>query len=169
METSLVDSFRWLAKKEDLELESIKFRGEATRYSVLFSKNIDGLVRTRLVIFISAVYICLPLLFSIFAHHDVSASIIIERVIIGIALCICGLLFHRAPVILTIVSLIPLFLIVLGSLFTPGAFNINTISIIVGFMILIGWGIKHQLEANKNRIALKTYLDDEGKLITDES
>lgn len=136
---SLLDQLKWLGKAEEIEFGEHKFRGKLAGKAWKYSQSLNGVIRTRALIFLMVISVFHPILTSYFHFDFFSMELLIERVIFSIIFLSAGFLFNKFRVISIVVSAIVLILILMGYVISE-TFNFRSIGFLgaVLFFILLG-------------------------------
>lgn len=158
-------NFTWLRPAE-IELEQQKFRGKLAGTSYQYSKHLDNLRRTRVIIFVMSVLVFFPVMNIYFITGQFVLGLLIERAIFSIMLIASGLLFNKLRIPALILAMIPIVIIIGGYLFVPGQFDIRIIGFMGAILVLIGSGVYHHIKVQKlgkelERNTLEAHLIDE--------
>ena len=141
-------SFTWLRSTE-IELEQQKFRGKLAGKSYQYSKHLDGLRRTRIIIFVMSLLVFFPVMNVYFIVGQFPLGLFIERVIFSIVLILAGLLFNRLRIPALILAMIPIMIIIGSYLLVPGQFDVRIIGFMGAILVFVGLGIYHHLKSQK--------------------
>ena len=151
----MIDSLKWMLTKEEIEFEKKKFRGKLAGKSFKYSTNIDGLVRTRCMIFIMG-FLALYPVFTNYAIHDVfQMNFLTERIIFASIIILSGVLFNKFRIFSIIMAVIPLLIITSTYFLVPGQFDLRTIAFMIASIVVILIGIYNHSQAKKIKIELE--------------
>ncbi len=151
----MLEQFSFLLREDEIETNRKKYVGKMAGRAWKYSQNIDGLIRTRIIIFLSAIYILVPIIIILATSGEFPATFAIERFILALIIIAGGLLFNKARILGIIIASLPLILIALFQLFSPGGFDIRLVGILMGLSLLILSGIFHNYRTKKLRSELE--------------
>lgn len=151
----MLSYFRWLGKKDELAFAKQEFRGKLAGKSWKYEQNLDGLVRTRLIIFFMSIFILYPVLSNYVFHGVFSGDLLFERLIFSVILIFSGLIFNKFRIVSIILGMIPIMLILIIYLLIPGQFGVWRFGFMGAILCLIGAGFYH----NKNIKQLRKELE----------
>ena len=154
----MLDQLSWLGKPEELAYRQRQFRGKAAGVSYKYARNVDGLIRTRAIIFLMAVLVFYPLVYNFLFFSDFSVALLVERFICCVFLIFAGFLFNKHRPTAVIIAAIPITLILYTYLFMSGSFPIRTIGFMLAILILVLSGIYHDIKVKQLQKKLDTYL-----------
>jgi len=107
----MVENFKWMIKKEEVEFEKMKFKGKLAGKAYKYSRNIDGIIRTRILIFAMSILVLYRVLANYLFHEVFDFQFLIERAIFGVIILSSGLLFNKFRLLSIILAVIPLLII----------------------------------------------------------
>ena len=153
----MIGNFKWLLTNEEIEFEKQKFKGKLAGKAYKYSLNIDGLIRTRILIFAMSILVLYRVLANYLFYEIFDIQFLIERIIFGVIILIGGLIFNKFRILSIIIAVVPLIIITGTYLLIPGQFHLRTVAFMVAMIFLILSGtynhiqaknIKNQLEKN---------------------
>lgn len=158
----MVDSFNWLVRKEELEFKKIKFRGKLAGQAYKYSRNIDGLIRTRIIIFAMSLLVLYRVFANYLFHDYFDMQFLLERLIFSGLILAGGLLFNKFRIISILLAVIPLMLITSSYLLDPSQSHLRIVVFMIGIISIILSGIYHNVQSKKIKKNLeKTLLENQ--------
>ena len=145
-----------LLKKEEHELLSGGFRGKWAGVLWKYEQNLDGLVRTRIILFIMSLLVFYPVWFHSVINDFYTDEIMLERVVFSMMYLTAGLLFNKFRILALIIGMIPS-LLIFSIYINPSNFHFRRMGFTAAIVILVASGFYHnfkvkqlakQLEAN---------------------
>ena len=154
----MLHNLKWLGKADEIEFEKNKFKGTLAGKAWKYSRNLDGLIRVRAVIFIMAILVYFPVITNYFIHDFFSPELLFERFIYSVMLITAGVMFNRFRVLTIVVATIPLALILLNYVMIAGQFDNRKVAFTIAIIVLILSGIFHHFKLLKLRKELEANL-----------
>ena len=157
----MLDKFQWLLKSEEVNFEKKRFRGKLAGKAYKYSRHIDGLIRTRIIIFAMSVLVLYPVLANYLFHDLFDLYFLIERIVFAVLLLIAGLLFNKVRVLSIIIAVIPLIIITTTYILIPGQFNFRVVAFMIAIILIILVGIYHNFQSKRIKRDLEnTYVEN---------
>lgn len=154
---SIYKHIDWLGLPEEMEFSKKKFKGRLAGTSWNYAQNIDGVNRTRAIIFALPLLFILPVGLSFIAKQPFASEILIERIIMSIILILSGIYFHKNRILFIIVASLPVAAVFLTYIFAP-TFSIRALGFYGAILMLLYFGIANHLNAKKQRKYLESKL-----------
>lgn len=154
----MIDQLKWLGKKEELAFEKHTFRGKLAGKAWKYSKNIDGLIRTRAIIFLMALVVFYPLIGLYAVHGEVFTGLLAERLVYALLLILAGLLFNKFRILSIFLAALPLIAISLSYILIPGVFDSRKLGFTIAMLLFVFSGLYHHFQLKKLRRELETGL-----------
>ncbi len=156
----MIEEFQWLLRKEEIEFEKKKFKGILAGKAYKYSRNIDGLIRTRILIFAMSLIVFYPVLTNYLFHEYLDIQFFIERIVFCAILVTSGLLFNKYRVLSIILAVIPVLIISSTYLIYPGTFHIRTGAFMLAIAMVILIGIYHDFQCKKIKRELEAAVNE---------
>jgi hypothetical protein len=154
----MVENFKWLLTSEEIEFEKKKFRGKLAGKAYKYSQNIDGLIRTRIIIFAMSILVFYRVLANYLFYDVFDMQFLIERLVFSLVILTGGLLFNKVRVIAIFLAVIPLIIIVFTYFILPEQFSLRIIGFMIAIIIIILSGIYHNIQLKKIKKDLQNTL-----------
>ena len=138
-----------ILKKEETDLLDREFRGKLAGKSWKYEQQLDGLVRTRMVIFAMSLLVFHPILMNYLYHDFFSQDLLIERIAFSGLYLLAGALFNKFRILSIVIALIPSVLIFLTYLIIEGQFDIRKLGFTGAILLLILTGIYHHFKSTQ--------------------
>ena len=90
-----MEGFKWLGKKEEVEFEQHEFKGKGAGKAWKYTQNLNGLIRTRVIIFLMALLMFYPIITNFLFHDVFFVELLIARLVYAGLLVLAGVLFNR--------------------------------------------------------------------------
>ncbi len=153
----MLQNFKWLALKDEIEFEQRKFKGKLAGKANKYSQHLDGIIRTRIMIFAMSMLIFHSVLTNYLLHDSFEMEFLIERSIFSMIFMVCGILFNKARIVTIIISSLPLLLIII-SYFFDNQFSGRPFAFMTGITIVLLSGVYHQIQLKKLKKELENSL-----------
>ncbi len=140
-----------LGKKEELEYREMKFTGKYAGKSWEHSQCIDGLIRTRAIIFIMVLLVFYPMVSNYIFHDYFSLEMFIERVVYSVLFLIAGMMFNKYRMLSTVIAMIPMIIILLTYLAIAGQFSIGKVGFSVAIIFILLSGVYYHYKGKRLR------------------
>lgn len=145
----MIDELSWLGKKEELEFRKLKFRDKNAGKIYQYSNHVDGLIRTRAIIFAMVLLAFYPVLMNYLGTNKLHTGFFYERIIYSAMFLISGLLFNKFRILSIILATIPMLMIVASYLLIAGNFNISRIAYSTAVLLFILSGFYYNYKVKK--------------------
>ena len=156
----MLDKFKWLGKEEEVAFEKNTFKGKLAAKSWKYSKNIDALIRIRILIFIMAVIVIIPALTNHIIHDQFSLSVLIERFVFSFMMVIAGLLFNKYRTASIILACIPVGIILYMYVFVFGIYDYKILGFNGAMLLFFLSGFYHDHQLKTLRKELEQHLNE---------
>lgn len=153
-------------RKDETDLLNNDFRGKLAGKAWKYEQNLDGLIRTRLLLFVMIFLVYYPIVSNFIFYDFFSAGLLIERIIYSLGYIAGFFLFNKSRNLAIILGLIPSILIFIAYL-EPQYFNIKVLGFTAAIVIAIGAGFYYNFQVKKLKKELENTLL-ENQLITDK-
>lgn len=153
----MIDDFKGLLTRDELDFEQRKFRGKLAAKSYQYSRQLDGLVRTRLIMFFCVPLVLYRVLSNYLFHDFFDMSFFIERLVFATVIAVGALLFNKVRIVAIIIAAIPLAIISVVHLMQIDDSGIRIVGFMLATTIAVLVGIFHH---QKSR-SLRRYLERE--------
>lgn len=157
----MVENFKWLLRQEEIDFTKRKYKGQLAGQAYKYAMNIDGLIRTRILIFLMSVLVLYRVLANYLFHEVFDINFLVERIVFAVIILTGGLLFNKYRVFSIILASVPLLLITCTYLFIPAMFHLRTFGFMLGITLMILFGIYNHFQAKK----IKRQLEDSEYII----
>ena len=149
-----MEGSRSLVKKEEAEFEQHEFNGKAAGKAWRYTQNLDGLIRTRVLIFAMAILIFYPVVTNLLLHGVFSIGQFAARFFYACLLTIGGMLFNRYRILAIILASVPILLAISHYLLFEN-YDAKRIGALFGVLFLFLSGIYHHYQLKKLRKELE--------------
>jgi len=143
------DQLSFLVRRDELEFKKRSFRGKQAGMLYKYSNHLDGLIRTRAIIFAMVVIVVVPAVLAM--QEETAVAILQERLVLSAIFLLAGLLFNKLRYLSIVIAALPLLLILVSYFFTPGAVGLRPFAFNGAVLALILSGIRHNYLAKKLR------------------
>ena len=159
----MTDQLAWLGNKDEVEFAKFKFSGKLAGKSWKYQRNLDGLIRTRIIIFVMAAMVFYPILTNKIYHNHFDPGLMLERTVFSLLLLISGILYNQFRIFSTILALLPVSLILLT--YTPlfSDWDLQKVGIMAAIFLLIGAGFYYHFMVKQLRKELESEIPEEIK------
>ena len=137
-----------LLKKEEYALLSGGFRGKWAGVLWKYEQNLDGLVRTRIILFIMSLLVFYPVWFHNVVNDFYSDDIMIERVIFSVMYLTAGLLFNKFRIVALIIGMIPS-LLIFSIYANPANLHFRRMGFTAAIVIVVASGFYHNFKVKQ--------------------
>ena len=155
----MLEQLEFLAKPEERAFKKIKFKGKLAGKSWKYAQNLDGLIRTRLVISIMSILVLNPVIINYLLNGVFLKELFIERMILSALLFAFALLYNKFRIISIIGSALVVAITLYPYLTVPGYFDNRIIGFLLAIIALILSGIYHHLKLQKIEKELRLHLN----------
>ena len=152
-----MEGFKWLGKKEEVEFEQHEFKGKGAGKAWKYTQNLNGLIRTRVIIFLMALLMFYPIITNFLFHDVFFAELFIARLVYAGLLVLAGVLFNRYRFLAIGLASIAILLAISDYLLSE-TYDVRQIGALSGVLILILSGIYHHIQLKKLRKELEASL-----------
>lgn len=154
----MTDQFKWLGKKQEVEFAEINFSGKLAGKSWQYQQQVDGLIRTRVFIFLMSILVFYPILTNYLFHDLFDLEFMVERAVFSLILIAAGLMFNKFRALSILLALLPVTLILLSYFFIPGNLDLKRAAFMGAVGIIIAAGLYHHFRAKRLRQELEGHL-----------
>ena len=92
----MIDKLSWLGKEEELEFRKLKFRDKNAGKIYQYSNHVDGLIRTRAIIFAMVLFAFYPVILNYLFEDQFNNGFFFERLSFSIMFLVSGFLFNKS-------------------------------------------------------------------------
>lgn len=163
----MLEQLKWLGDKEEVAFEQHKFRGKLAGKAYKYSQNIDGLIRVRLLMVVTAILMFKPIITNYLFHGLFDSELLVERIIFFVMLLVGALLFNKFRIPAIILASIPVLLIIYTYLVNPEYFDLRIIAFNIALLGIFLSGIYHNHRIKTLRNELEQNLST-AQLIEDQ-
>lgn len=152
----MIENFKAFGKQDEVDFEKNKFKGKLAGKAWQYSKHLDGVIRTRVIIFAMAFIVLYRVLAHKIFNDFFSFEFLIERIIFSSMFILSAILYNKLRVLSFIVAIIPLVIILAEYILGPG--GIKIIGFQGGILLLVLIGIYNNFKLKQLRKELESQL-----------
>ncbi len=138
----ILDRFAYLAKNDEVAFGKQKLSGQLAFSLNKYKQNLEGIIRTRMVIILAAAFMLMMTLSPLFADLPYDHKVLTERLILLGLLIFAATIFNRWRMLSIALAILPCMALVV---FFFGNGVVNAGAGAMAIMILIGFGFYHQM------------------------